>query len=190
MVGMDTRTALLDAAEKAARARGYDGFSYADLAAEVGIRKASIHHHFPAKADLAQALIERYTEHAYAMLDAAAAARSTGGARLAGVIGTYRESIDGGNRLCLCVAFCMGRDSLSPGVLAKLDAFHVHVAAWLGDAFALGASDGSITGVSDPVAEGQACLALMEGAQLIARAARDGTRFDAAVACLRERIAV
>lgn len=190
MVGMDTRTALLDAAEKAARARGYDGFSYADLAAEVGIRKASIHHHFPVKADLAQALIERYTEHAYTMLDAAAALHTRGGARLAAAIETHRDAIDGGNRLCLCVAFCMGRDSLSSGVMAKLDAFNVRVAAWLGDAFALGAADGSIAGVGDPVAEGQACLAQLEGAQIIARAAQDGTRFDAAVACLRERIAV
>ena len=56
---MDTRTALLESAERTARQRGYDGFSYADLADDVGIRKASIHHHFPTKATLALALIER-----------------------------------------------------------------------------------------------------------------------------------
>lgn len=56
---MDTRTALLQSAERAARQRGYDGFSYADLAGDVGLRKASIHHHFPTKATLALALIER-----------------------------------------------------------------------------------------------------------------------------------
>ncbi len=33
----DTKMILLDSAERAARARGFDGFSYADLAAEVGI---------------------------------------------------------------------------------------------------------------------------------------------------------
>ena len=53
----DTRAALLDAAERLIRERGYAGVSYADLAGLVGVRKASIHHHFPGKADLALALL-------------------------------------------------------------------------------------------------------------------------------------
>ena len=56
----DTKTTLLNSAERAARARGFDGFSYADLAADVGISKASIHHHFASKATLAVALMQRY----------------------------------------------------------------------------------------------------------------------------------
>ena len=56
----DTKTALLDLAERAVRSRGYDGFSYADLARAQGIRKASIHYHFPTKADLSQNLMARY----------------------------------------------------------------------------------------------------------------------------------
>jgi TetR/AcrR family transcriptional regulator, transcriptional repressor for nem operon len=188
MVGMDTKTALLDSAESAIRARGYDGFSYADLAAAVGIRKASIHHHFPAKADLARALIERYTANAFANLDKLSATPLSGGAQLAAFVKTYRQALEGGNKLCLCVAFCTGRDSLSPQVLAALNLFHETVTAWLGEVFALGKADGSITGVTDPEMEAQACLAQMEGAQLIARAAKDSGRFDAAVARLLARI--
>lgn len=56
----DTRTALMDLAEHTVRSRGFDGFSYADLAEAIGIRKASIHYHFPTKAKLSEALIERY----------------------------------------------------------------------------------------------------------------------------------
>lgn len=185
---MDTRNALLDCAEQAVRARGYDGFSYADLAAEVGIRKASIHHHFPAKADLAEALIDRYLERVATLLEGAAAEYPTGGGRLAALVATYREASGGGRRLCLCVAFCMGRDSLSPPVLGQLDAFHRQVAAWLGEVFALGKADGTIAAVSDPASEGMACLAQLEGAQLIARAAGDIAQFDRAVARLLERV--
>src|SRR3954469_22776526 len=43
-------------------AGGYNGFSYADIAEVVGIRKASIHHHFPTKLDLVRTLLERYDE--------------------------------------------------------------------------------------------------------------------------------
>lgn len=188
MVGMDTKTALLNCAEDAVRARGYDGFSYADLAAAVGIRKASIHHHFPAKADLALALIERYSTNFFAALDQIATTHAVGGARLKAYIAACRAALDGGAKLCLCVAFCTGRDGLSAAVLGKLDAFHVTVTAWLADAFQFGVIDGSIANVIDAQSEAHACLAQMEGAQLIARAAGDVRRFDVSVAGLLARV--
>jgi TetR/AcrR family transcriptional regulator, transcriptional repressor for nem operon len=188
MIGMDTKVALLNSAENAVRARGYDGFSYADLAVEVGIRKASIHYHFPTKADLALALIARYSENFFAKLNQITELHSTGGARLAACVSAYRDAIDGGKKLCLCVAFCIGRDGLSPETVAKLDIFHLTVTDWLSKVFAAGKADNSITAVVDHDAEAHACLAQMEGAQLIARAAKDSTRFDAAVARVLGRI--
>ena len=53
-------TAILDAAERLAQTLGYNGFSYADIAAQLGVTKASLHYHFPSKAELGGALIERY----------------------------------------------------------------------------------------------------------------------------------
>src|SRR5258708_3481817 len=58
----DTRTLLIETAMAQVRRQGYAGFSYADLATAVGIRKASIHHHFPTKEDLGVALVEAYTK--------------------------------------------------------------------------------------------------------------------------------
>src|SRR5271169_6651677 len=52
--------AVLDIAEQLAQTRGYNGFSYADIAAQLGVTKASLHYHFPSKADLGRALIVRY----------------------------------------------------------------------------------------------------------------------------------
>ncbi|MEO9863924.1 TetR/AcrR family transcriptional regulator, partial [Yoonia sp.] len=78
----DTKTALLDSAERAARTRGFDGFSYADLAQDVGIRKASIHHHFPTKAALSAALMERYYNDLKAVCEDIDMSQETGGARL------------------------------------------------------------------------------------------------------------
>src|SRR6476469_3227193 len=56
----DTRAQLLSEAESLIRTRGYAAFSYADLAEKVGIRKASIHHHFPTKEILGATLIDEY----------------------------------------------------------------------------------------------------------------------------------
>jgi TetR/AcrR family transcriptional repressor of nem operon len=55
---MNTQQKLIDSARFLIQTRGYNGFSYADVAEQVQIRKASIHHHFPTKADLARAVVD------------------------------------------------------------------------------------------------------------------------------------
>ncbi len=57
---MSTRSDLLTSAEVLLRTKGYAAFSYADLAEDIGIKKASIHHHFPTKEGLAIAIVESY----------------------------------------------------------------------------------------------------------------------------------
>jgi len=57
-----TADRILDSAQTLVQVRGYNGFSYADISAELSITKPSIHHHFPTKAALAEALIARYRE--------------------------------------------------------------------------------------------------------------------------------
>lgn len=59
-MSITTKAALLSCAETQMRSKGYSAFSYADLAAKVGIRKASIHHHFPTKECLGAELINDY----------------------------------------------------------------------------------------------------------------------------------
>ncbi len=185
---MDTKTALLDSAERTAREKGYDGFSYADLAKDVGIRKASIHHHFPTKTDLALALVKRYQDRFAEKLETVAQAPSTGAAKLSAFLEANRAALDGGSKLCLCVAFSAGCENLAEDVRRQLNKFHGDALSWLSDVFALGKEDKSIARVGDPAKEAAACLALVDGAQLMARAARDPARFDSAVEQLRERL--
>src|ERR1700753_934426 len=61
-VTTETRTRILDAAERLVQRRGFNGFSYADVAGELGVTKASLHYHFPGKAELGEALIARYAD--------------------------------------------------------------------------------------------------------------------------------
>ncbi len=185
---MDTRLALLDSAERAARQRGFDAFSYADLAKEVGIRKASIHYHFPMKADLAFGLIERYAARFTETLAEIETEHASAGAKLRAYTQVYREALAGGEQVCLCVALSAGRDSLSEPVLAELNQFHADSVAWLERVFEAGREDASVNGVIEPAAEAAATLALMEGAQLVARAAKDITLFDQAVTAFLARL--
>lgn len=185
---MSTRTELLDAAEQACRRQGFDGFSYADLSDAVGIRKASIHHHFPTKSDLALAVIERYSENFFDHLRAISSKRGTAASRLRAYIKTYRAALSGGETVCLCVAFSAGRESLASPVLEQLNAFHAKSIEWLTALFREAQEDGSISDLETPKLEASASLAVMEGAQLMARAANDVSLFDNAVRLLTKRL--
>ena len=105
---LDTKTALMDAAEQAVRARGHDGFSYADLSEIIGIRKASIHYHFPAKADLLTAIMVRYCDTMQSELEAISDRFETAADRLSAFVDLYRNALQDCTSLCLCVAFAVG----------------------------------------------------------------------------------
>ncbi len=185
----DTKTALLDSAENAARSRGFDGFSYADLAEEVGIRKASIHHHFATKAALSIALMRRYSAELEAACQEIDVRYATAAGRLNAVIEYYRQALQGGKSLCLCVSFSTSRDSLPQEVIAEIGQFRQKMLRWVETIFRLAQSDGSIRDVSDPKLEAAATLPLLEGAQLAARAEEDLALFDIAMRLLAKRAA-
>ena len=183
----DTKTALLNSAEQAARRRGFDGFSYADLAAEVGIRKASIHYHFPTKAALSLALIERYHDALHAACISIATQHETGAARLAALVDYYRAATQDGKSLCLCVAFSISRESLPVEAIEEVRRARAMMTEWIADCFALGQADGSVKHVTDPAIEAAAMLPLLEGAQLAARAEENPALYDSAVRMFDQR---
>ena len=67
---MDTAQQILDTAEGLIQKRGFFGFSFQDIAEEIGIKKASIYYHFPAKAELGRAVIDRYRQRMRETTDA------------------------------------------------------------------------------------------------------------------------
>lgn len=184
----DTKTALLDSAESAARRNGFDGFSFADLSAEVGIRKASIHYHFPTKADLAIAMMARYIAALEADLDALDAEGGTAADKLRAYIDRSAAGLAGGTSLGLCTALSISRDRLDERVVSALRTFRAVSLSWLQRTFTQGVGDGSIRDVGHPASEAATCLATLEGAQLAARAEAAEARFDLAVALLRNRL--
>ena len=170
------------------RQRGYDAVSFGDLSDEIGIRKASIHYHFPKKADLALDLIDRYSSRLAEMRLELSQSSVTAGSALAGLIDIYRDALDQGQQLCLCVAFSAGRDSLDTRTLTLLEQFNEESLDWLETIYTRAQQDGSIVDVSNPSQEAVSTLALLEGAQVMARAVGSLDPYDAATKTLTNRI--
>src|SRR5271156_3844346 len=94
-------TAILDVAERLAQTRGYNGFSYADIASELGVTKASLHYHFPSKAELGRALIERYRALFGAALEVIDQQAKNPYEKLQQYVELY-SSVLSNERMCLC----------------------------------------------------------------------------------------
>ena len=160
---------ILDTAQALAQVRGYNGFSYADISAELAITKPSIHYHFPSKADLAEALVARYRQRFAAVRQGVGDAASGARERLVGYARLYAEVFTDGGRMCLCGVFAADAASLPPGAQHAVAAFFDDQERWVAAAFAE-------AGLPAARAHGaaQAFLAALEGALLLARAGTPG----------------
>jgi len=108
------RERLLEAAERRARTAGYHGFSFRDVAADVGVKSASVHYHFPTKSDLGAALVGRYLSRAKLRLgDPNGLSPAEAVAR---VVALFQDALLVDDRMCLCGLFGAERDALPPAV--------------------------------------------------------------------------
>ncbi|NKK63042.1 TetR family transcriptional regulator [Rhizobium leguminosarum bv. viciae] len=150
---------------------GYNGFSYADIAAVVGIRKASIHHHFPSKTDLVRTLVMRYREDAEAGIAGLEQRVRDPLALLQSYAGHWAQCIEDASRpFCVCALLASELPALPPEVAAEVKAFFRFLSAWLNSVMERGARDGSLTLASEPRVEAEAFMASVHGAMLSARA--------------------
>ena len=85
---------IVDVAEALIRERGFNGFSYEDIAREVGIRKPSIHHHFAAKADLGAVVAQRYTHRFHERLVQIEQAHADPAERLHAYAGLFQQNYE------------------------------------------------------------------------------------------------
>src|SRR2546423_2985232 len=97
----DTASRILDIAERLVQVRGFNGFSYADIASELKITKASLHYHFPGKAELGEALIARYAARFATGLAAIDERGGEAPEKLAAYAAIYAGALSEG-RMCLC----------------------------------------------------------------------------------------
>jgi len=174
-----TTQRILDVAERLVQTRGFSGFSYADVAAEVGISKASLHYHFPTKAELGRALIERYGANFGAALSRIAAQRGDARARLRAYVQLYANVL-ADERMCLCGMVAAEYGTLPVPMQQALQGFFAANEAWLAALLAEGARSGCLSlAVSADEAAGMLVGAL-EGAMLVARATGGRMRFESA----------
>lgn len=167
---------ILDAAEKLCQTRGYNGFSFRDLAEIVGIRSASIHYHFPTKADLGKALIMRYRQKMETAFGDIERRETSAPARVRRMVAMLREIIRDENRMCLCGILAAEAGTLSVEMKTELKKFFEGCEAWLASQLATGREKGQLNFAGEPATAARAMFAALEGAMIASRAFDDERR--------------
>jgi len=173
----DTADRILDAAERLVQSRGFNGFSYADIASELGVTKASLHYHFPTKADLGLRLIERYSEAFMAALTAV----DESGIDAREKLRTYAEIYSGvlrDNRMCLCGMLAADYTTLPDAMKVAVTQFFDLNERWLASVLEQGRSAGELHFAGEPLEVARLLVSSLEGAMLVARSFGDVSRFQ------------
>jgi TetR/AcrR family transcriptional repressor of nem operon len=173
----DTATRILDVGERLVQTRGYNGFSYADIARELGITKPSLHYHFPSKAALGEALVARYARRFFTALLEIEKSGVSPLAELEAYVAVYRSVLEA-DRMCLCGTLAVEHETLPEPMREALARFFEENEAWLTAALTRGRDEGTINFSGPPLDTARLVLSSLEGAMLVARAATDTSRFE------------
>jgi TetR/AcrR family transcriptional repressor of nem operon len=178
-----TATRILNVAERLVQTRGFNGFSYADIADEVGITKASLHYHFATKAQLGRTLIERYTGAFETALHQITSAQADARGRLRAYVKIYADVLAEG-RMCLCGMAAAEYGTLPETMQQALREFFSSNERWLAQLLEQAQREGYLSLRAPAAEEASMLMSALEGAMLVARAMGDRDRFEATARAL------
>ena len=183
-----TASRILDVAERLVQLRGFNGFSYADVAAELGITKASLHYHFAGKAELGEALIDRYATRFLAALSAIDATDADTRAKLEAYADLYSDVLQS-NRMCLCGMLAAEYQTLPERMQQAVVRFFDENESWLARVLEEG-RDRALPLTASSRDEARTLISGLEGAMLVARPYGDMDRFRTAASRLLATVSV
>ena len=159
---------ILDTAEDIVRRRGYNGFSYMDIARRTATTKAAIHHHFPKKADLGLVLIKRFTSYELSLLRAIDWETKSFKDKLQAYFDLYNVSL-AERKMCLCGIMAAEHETLPEAMQRALTAFFESHTKWLTRLLQEGCVEGEFNLNGHAEIHAQAILSAMQGALMIAK---------------------
>lgn len=178
-----TADRILDVAERLVQTRGFHGFSYADVATELGVTRAALHYHYASKVELGAALIERYHSRFRQRLDEITAASPDAVQRLRDYAAIYR-SVFADGRMCLCGMLAAEFDTLDEPLGQELLSFFDTNYSWLAAVLEAGRDFGDLRFASDARETAELMVSTLEGAMLLNRPSGNVRRFDDVIARL------
>jgi TetR/AcrR family transcriptional regulator, transcriptional repressor for nem operon len=186
----ETAQQILDLAETLIQTRGYSAFSYQDIADRLGIRKASIHYHFPSKTDLGIAVVDRYVARFGAALAAIAEDESQSSMTMLDFyVEPYLGYSETPDRVCLCGALAGEILALPPEFRSRVAGFFRTHQAWLAGILKRGSARGEFGLAAPATKQARLIFAALQGALLVKRTTGDATELRDVIAVVKLQLA-
>lgn len=173
-------------AEAYIRTQGYNGFSFRDIAKDIGIKSASIHYHFPSKSDLAQEVAKRYVKRFFTALEEAQEQGKTDIEQLQLFISLFRNALENDEKMCLCGMIAAELDGLPAAVVTEAKTFFKCSLVWLNQVIE---RIHAAYPAQQRLASAETILSTLEGALLLARIMKSPELFTQATAALEDSLA-
>ena len=179
----DTSQRMLDVAERLVQTLGFNGFSYADIAKELRITKASLHYHFATKAELGTQLIARYHQTFFSALARIQAEPTDASRKLRDYVALYSAVLQK-NRMCLCGMLAADFATLPKAMKEGVKQFFDANESWLAGILEDGRRARTLAFDGTPQEMARVIVSSLEGAMMVARSFGDVARFDSAASRL------
>ena len=173
----DTSRRILDIAERLVQTRGFNGFSYADIASALTVTKASLHYHFPTKAELGTRLIERYEAGFLKALEEIDRTTPDARDKLRRYAKIYADVLRN-NRMCLCGMLAAEYATLPKPMKDEMRHFFDENERWLVVVLEAGRASGSLRFTGSALDVARALVGSLEGAMMIARSYGEVARLE------------
>jgi TetR/AcrR family transcriptional regulator, transcriptional repressor for nem operon len=186
----ETAEQILDLAETLIQTRGYSAFSYQDIADSLGIRKASIHYHFPSKADLGVAVVDRYIARFGEGLTTIADDQSQSSMTMLDFyVQPYLQFASTPDRVCLSAALAGEMMAMPPKVRERVDHFFRTHQVWLSEILKRGEARGEFKLPAPASKVARYVFAALQGALLVKRTTNDLSQINDVVAVMKLQLA-
>ncbi|MBI2717587.1 MAG: TetR/AcrR family transcriptional regulator [Rhizobiales bacterium] len=175
----DTAEKILNIAQRLVQTRGFNGFSYADIAAALGVSKASLYYHFATKSALGVRLITRYEKVFMARLAAIDAERDSAIDKLKDYVAIYNVVLRA-NRICMCGMLAAEFGILSKPMRQALEHYFAESERWLAAVLDQGRAEGDLKFTGSAEETAQFLVGALEGSMMLARSHGTIARFNSA----------
>jgi AcrR family transcriptional regulator len=166
----NTKRAILDLAESFLQDKGFNGFSYAHISAELGVKNAAIHYHFPSKEALAGAVIQRYRDRFQLWINNARMKNLSPQEKLGWFFSIYTNTRADNGKVCLAGSLETEFNSLPASLREQTEALTRELLAWLQAILNEGREAGVFHFSGDPASKAALILSSLQGALQMARA--------------------
>jgi AcrR family transcriptional regulator len=166
----NSKRTILNIAEDLLQDKGFNGFSYAHIASELGVKNAAIHYHFPTKEELSRAVIKRYRDRFRLWINNSRVKNLSPEKKLDWFLSIYSDMRVDQGKVCLVGSMEVEYNTIPEGLQAEVEALHRELLAWLRMMLAEGRDAGVFHFRGDPANKAALLLSSLQGALQMARA--------------------